>query len=283
MRDLPRHVHAPRLDAPRGRQGEDGLVVPAVAKRHAVRLEACGHPNHLVAHAHTKHGPVPHVERATEHARGGRAVRRVTRAVAEHEAVVRGADSVEVGVPGEHGARRAAAHKRAEDVRLGAEVEHRDAHVAGRVERVLRARRRLRDERLPRRVPVCVRRGRRGRRVGPHRHPAQRRPLVPQDARDGTRVDVGEPRDVVPQAPVVERLDGRVVRVLFGEVGDNDRGRLDARGLEHDTDVCGGDWCGVVRHAVVPDHGRGEDENLAAIRGVGHTFRICGHALVGVP
>ena len=201
--DLPRHVHPPRLDAPRRREREHGLVVPAVPERHAVRLQPGGHADDLVAHADAEDGLVPLLDRPPQHARGVHAVRGVAGAVAQEQPVVLVADGVEVVVPGQDGTRCASADERSEDIRLCAKVEHGDADVAERIEGVRFLDRGLCNEVLASWVPVFVWIWRGRVDIRTDCEPAEGGPLVTEDASDGTRIHIGDTGNVISETPVV--------------------------------------------------------------------------------
>jgi len=55
------------------------------------------------------------------------------------------------------------------------------------------------------------------------------------------------------------------MRELFGKVGDDDGGGLYAEGLEHDSNIGGGDLCSVDGYPVVADHWRRKNEDLSSI------------------
>jgi hypothetical protein len=101
----------------------------------------------------------------------------------------------------------------------------------------------------------------------------QRAALLSQVGDDGTRVDAGDGGDALARAPLSQRLHGGPVRVLLGMVGDNDSGGLDVRGFKVlqqagiVTGITGGD-------SVVADERLGEDQDLAAVGGVGHGLGV---------
>ena len=89
---------------------------------------------------------------------------------------------------------------------------------------------------------------------------------------DGAGVDAGDGGNAFTRAPLSERFNSGPVRVLEGSVGDDDAGGLDVGGFEILKEpvfvaAVGGD-------AVVADEGLGEDEDLAAVGGVGHGLGV---------
>ena len=190
--------------------------MPAVAEGHTVRVQPGSHTDDLVSHADTEDGPVPLLERLPQHERGFHAVHRVAGSVAQEQPVVLVADGVEVVVPGKDGARSATADERPKDVCLGPKVEHGDADVAERIQGVRFLDRDLGDEVLARWVPVFTRIGDGPIGIGTDRESAEGRALVAEDACDGAGIHICDTGDVIAEAPVVQGLDGRVMRVLFG-------------------------------------------------------------------
>ena len=246
----------------------------SVSERHAVCLETGGHADDLMAHADSKHGLVPFLERLAEMHCSLHAVVRVSRAVAEEETIELVTDIVEVVVPRQDSDSGTTTDKRAKDVRLCAEVEHGDLHVTSGVQLVRRLRGDLGDKVLCRRIPVLLSLGRGKRRVGANGKAAEGRALVPKKGGDGTCVDASDARDVVPLAPRSDRFDGGVVRELLCDVGDHDGAALDVLRLENDTYVLIVDRSLVVGDTVISNEGSGEDKDLTTVGGIGHRLGI---------
>jgi hypothetical protein len=271
------NINATSLDVTARSEGKNRLIVTTVTEAHPVRVEAGGKANDLVTHADTENGLVPLVDRLANVVRRLHAVLGVTGTVREEETVELVTDGVEVEVPGEDGDGSAATSEGTEDVGLGSEIEESDLDVAVRVEGVDLASRNLVDEVLNRGVPVLGVLGadlvaltdgelRESRTVGT------------EEGGDGTGVDTGDTRNSVAVAPLVKRLDGLIVRVTLGDVRDDDTGALDAVRLEHDGRTVGLVVGGVeiAGNTVVSDERGGEDEELGAVRRVGHRLGVRG-------
>ena len=268
-------VDTTSFDRASRRKSKNGLVVPAVAKRHAIRVQTSCHADNLVAHANTEDRLIPLGERSAQLESGFHAVTWVTWTVGQEKTIEFIPDCVEVVIPGKDSDSCAPADKGAEDVGLGAKVQDGDFNFPVRVQLVRSLRGNLIDEVFQRGVPifVCLRGGEGC--VGAHRNTAEGGTLVTEQAGDSTGIDTSNARDVVPQAPRGNGFHGGVVRILFCDVPHDDTGALDVLGLEDDADVLRVEGGRVMRNAVVADHRRGEDQNLAAIGWIGHGLRIC--------
>ena len=258
-------VDAAGLDGARRGESEDGLVVATVAERHTVCVQACGDADDLVSHTDAEHGLGPLLERLAEVHRGFRAVVRVARPVRQEQAIVLVTDLVEVVVPRQDGDGGAAAHERAQDVRLCAEVEHCDLDVAAGVQHVGFLGGDLVDKVLLRRIPKFVFSWCRGGRIGADGEAAEGSTLIAQEASDGTSVHAGDTWHTVALAPLGEGFDGEVMGKLFGDICNDDRRALDALRFEVDTDVVAIDWCLVVGNSVVADERCCKNEDLSPV------------------
>lgn len=148
-------------------------------------------------------------------------------------------------------------------------------NVSLRVEDVRLGRRGLRDQVLLARVPV-VSDGRASLcdLFLSNGDPSEGGSLVSEEGGDGSSVDSADSRDSVSVAPLVEGLDGEVVRVLEGDVRDDDSRALDASRLHLGDSGHGGEGL-VGGDTVVSDERGGEDENLAEVGGIGHGLAVC--------
>ena len=89
---------------------------------------------------------------------------------------------------------------------------------------------------------------------------------------DSTGVDARDSRHALASAPLAETLDGGPVAVVEGDIGDDNTSALDMRGLEVLEQV---ELVSLVGgNTVVADEGLGEDENLAAVREIGHGLGV---------
>lgn len=182
---------------------------------------------------------------------------------------------VEVVVPGEDSDLGVALDERPQDISLGSKVEDGNVNVSVRVEGVGLLGRDSVDEVLLAGLPVVLslRRGL-GNLLLSDGDPAEGRSLVSKKGRDGSGVDTRDSRDVVSLAPLVKGLDGEVVRVLERDVSHDDTGALDTVRL-HLRDSRDGIERLVGGDTIVANEGRGEDEDLTKVRGVGHGLGVC--------
>ena len=130
---------------------------------------------------------------------------------------------VDVVVPRKDGELGSPLDERPEDVGLGSEVEDGDVNVSLGVENVRLGGRSLRDQVLLARIPV-VSNSRASLRdlLLSDSDPSESGSLIPEEGGDGSSVDSADSRNSVSVAPLVEGLDGEVVGVLEGDVGDDD-------------------------------------------------------------
>lgn len=246
----------------------------SVTESHSVSLETSGETENLVTHADTEDGFVPLVDGDSDSLDGLHDAHGASGSVGQEKTVVLVSDRVEVKVPGEDGDDGVSLDEGSEDVGLGSKVEDGNlGSLALGVQGVRLWGGDLGDEVLLGRVPVLG--GRAGEDIVPDGELTEGGSLVSQQRRDGSSVDTRDTGDVVSGTPLVEGLDGLIVRVLESDVRDDDTGALDTVRLEEgDT---GGLWQrGVGGDTVVSDHGRSEDEDLTKVRRVGHRVGVRG-------
>ena len=198
----------------------------------------------------------------------------VTWTIGQEKTVELMPDGVEVVIPRKDGDGCTTADKGAENVGLGTKVQDRDFDFAVRVQLVRSLRGHLVDQVFQRGIPIFVSLGSGEGSVGAHSNTAKGGALVTEKAGNGTGVDASNAWNVVPQAPRGNGFHGGIVRKLFGDVPHDDTGALDILGLKDDADVLRVEGGRVVRDAVVADHRRSENQNLAAIGWIGHGLGI---------
>ena len=103
-------------------------------------------------------------------------------------------------------------------------------------------------------------------------NPRQRRTLLTEVCDDLTSVDTRDGGHTLAGTPLTQALDRRPMAVLEGNICHDDTGTLDMGRLEILEEVelvtlVGGD-------SVVADKRLGEDEDLTAVRGIGHGLGV---------
>lgn len=250
---------------------ERGNVVRAVAVLQLDGAGAGGEGEKLVAEAdaHDRNGRLLH--EAVEVVDSLLAVGGVTGAVGDEDAVEAVGDLVDGVVVGEDGHGGAAGDQAAEDVLLDTAVEEANVEPGvGRLDDEGRLGADLLDQvdgagvgvRLVLVGVVLLADGEMG----------ERGALLAQEGDDGAGVDARDGGHALARAPLVQALDGGPVAVLLGYVGDDDTGALDVGGLEVLEQVVLVPLVG--RDAVVADERLGEDQDLAAVRRVGHRLGV---------
>jgi hypothetical protein len=250
---------------------EGGDVVGAVAVLELDRLGSGGEGDELVTHAYTHDGDLRRLEQLAEVVDGRRAVGGVTRAVGDEDTVEVVGDLVDGVVEGEAGDAGASRDQAAKDVLLDTAVDQGDVHVTERradVEGSLGGH--TADEVDSLRVDVglvligivLLADGNAG----------QRGTLLTEVCHNLTGVDARDGGDTLTSAPLSQRLDSSPMAVLQSVVLDHNTRRLDVGRLEVSEQAMliagrGGD-------AVVADQRLGEDEDLAAVRGVRHGLGV---------
>jgi hypothetical protein len=136
------------------------------------------------------------------------------------------ANVIEIVVPRENSDSGVAADQRAEDVRLGSEVEDGNLYTALWVEGIRLESGNLRDEILLGRIPVFMLGRRREDCICAHGNSSESCALVTEKRGDSTGVYASDSRNVISFAPGIQRLNHFVVRRFVREVLDNDRGTL---------------------------------------------------------
>lgn len=103
-------------------------------------------------------------------------------------------------------------------------------------------------------------------------NPSEGRTLLSEVGNDGTGINTGDGRDALASAPFTETLDGSPVAVVECDIGDDNSGTLNVWGLKVLEEV---ELVTFVRgHTVVSNQRLGKDENLAAVRRVGHGLGV---------
>lgn len=269
------NIDTSSFDVARVGEGEDRLIVATVTEPHPVSFQSGSETDDLVTHANTEDGLFPLVDSLAEVKSSLHAVLGVSGTVGEEETIELISNLVEVIVPGEDSDGSSSAGECTKNVGLGTEVEERDFDISVRIESVNLAGRNLIYEVLDSRIPV-FRILRSDVVSSPDREFRQSRTTVSEESRDGSGVNAGDSRNAVAVAPLVEGLDSLVVRVLLSQVGNDDSSALDTVRFEHDGRSVGREVLGgkVVGNSVVSDEGRREDEELGAVRRVGHGFGV---------
>lgn len=252
-------------------QVESGDVVGTVSVLELDGAGTDGKSKKLVAEADTHDGDGGGLHQAAQVVDGVLAMSRVTRSVGDEDTVKVGGDLLDGVVVGEDGDGGTTADEAAEDVLLDTAVDQGDVVLGTRgldnegslgadaLDQVDLARV---DEALVLVGIVLVTNG----------DPGEGRTLLTEEGDDGTGVDTRDGGDALTSAPVTQALDGSPVAVLLSDVGDDDTGALDVGRLKVLEELVlvklvGGD-------AVVADEGLGEDQNLAAVGGVGHGLGV---------
>lgn len=100
----------------------------------------------------------------------------------------------------------------------------------------------------------------------------QRGTLLPEEGDNLAGIDTRDGRDTLASAPFAQTLDSGPVAVLLSNIGNHYSGTLDMRRLEVFQEVV------VIPHVggdtIVADQRLGEDDDLAAVGGVGHRFGV---------
>ena len=250
---------------------ERGDVVRTVAVLQLDGAGASGEGQELVAEADTHDGDGRGLHEAVEVVDGLLAVGGVTGAVGDEDTIEAVGDLVDGVVVGEDGHGGAAGDKAAEDVLLDTAVEETNVELGvGRLDDEGRLGADLLDEvhragveeRLVLVGIVLLADGDLG----------ERRALLTEEGDDGAGVDARDGGHALARAPLVQALDGGPVAVLLSDVGNDDTGALDVRRFEVLEQVVLVTLVG--RDAVVPDERLGEDQDLAAVRRVGHGLGV---------
>ena len=265
-------VNPTSFDASGAGQRQDRLVVTSVPECHAVGFETRGESENLVTHANTKDGLVPLVDRLPDAHRRVHDHLGVSGTVRQEQAVKAVSDSVKVVVPRKDSDDRVTLDEAAQDVGLASKVEYGDTGSAAvGVEGEWLFDGCLGDQVFLGRVPVFAVR-RTCRRLIANGKATEGGSLVSEQRGDGSGVDAGKTGDVVSRTPLVQALDGLVVGVFKGDIGDDNTGTLDSVALKEGQSL--GLRERVGRHAVVADHWRGEDKDLTAVRWVSHRVGV---------
>ena len=100
----------------------------------------------------------------------------------------------------------------------------------------------------------------------------QRGTLLAQVGDDGTSVNTGDSRDALTSAPLGKALDSGPVAVFLSHISNDNAGALDVGRLEVLEEVV---LVALIRrHAVVANEGLGENQDLAAVRGIRHGLGV---------
>jgi len=102
--------------------------------------------------------------------------------------------------------------------------------------------------------------------------PSKGRTLLTEMGDDSASINARDGGNALSGTPLAQALDSGPVAVPLGDIGDDDTGTLDVRRLEILEQVVlithrGG-------HAIVSNKRLGEDEDLTAVRGVGHGLGV---------
>lgn len=254
-----------------GGQVESGDVVGTVAVLELDGASANGQGEELVAEANSHDGNGGGLHEAAKVVDGLLAVSRVTGAVGDEDTVKVAGNLVDGVVVGEDSDGGATADQAAEDVLLDTAVDQGNVEAGARgldnegslgADTLDQVDGTGVDEALVLVGVVLVTNG----------DPSEGRTLLTEVGDDLTSIDARDGRDTLTGAPVAQALNGGPVTVLGGDVGDDDTGTLDVRGLKVLEEVplitlVGG-------HTVVANQGLGEDQNLTTVGGVGHGLGV---------
>jgi hypothetical protein len=254
-----------------GGEVEGGNVVRAVAVLELDGLGAGGKGDELVAHAYAHDGDLGRLEQLAEVVDGRRAMGGITWAVRVEDTVKVVGDLVDGVVEGEAGDAGATGHEAAKDVLLDTAVDESNVHVAeGRADVEGCFSGHTADEVDSLGVDVCLIF------VGivllTNGDTSQRGTLLAEVCHNLTGVDARDGWNTLTSTPFSKGLDGSPVAVLESIVLHNDARRLNVGRLEVSEQavlIAGGRG-----HAVVADQRLGEDEDLAAVRGVRHGLGV---------
>lgn len=102
--------------------------------------------------------------------------------------------------------------------------------------------------------------------------PGERGTLLTEVGDNRTSVNTGNGGNALAGAPLAQALNSSPVAVLRSDIGDNNTGALNVGGLEVLEEV---ELVTLIRRdTVVANQGLGEDQNLAAVRGIGHRLGV---------
>ena len=114
--------------------------------------------------------------------------------------------------------------------------------------------------------------------VAIHRDAAAHDPLFPQDLSQGARVDARDGGDSFPFQPFIEAFFRIPMAVFLTVIGNDQSSDKDVAAFKMLLQTIL--FPSVRRDTIVADEGKGGDEDLARVRGVGQIFWITGHGRV---
>lgn len=245
----------------------------SVTKSHPVGFKTSSQTKDLVTHADTKDGLVPLVDCLPDSHGSVHDHFRVTGTVGKEQTVKLVSDCVEVKVPRKDSDNSITSDKRSENVGLDTKVK--DGDTGSRtflIEDIRLLGRSLGDKVLLGGIPVLRFLRSRFASLVTNGKTTESSTLVPQQARDSPSVDTSNTGDIVSLTPLVKTLNGLVVAVLEGNVGNDNTGTLNLfRFKEGDTWELRRD---IGRDTVVANHRGGEDKDLTEIRRVSHRVGV---------
>ena len=209
------HIDSTRFDTAGTSQRKDRLIVSPISKCHAIRLKSRCQAQDLMTHADPEDRFVPFMDGLAYTHGGIHDHLGISRPIGQEKPVELITNRVKVVIPRKHGDNRVTTNERAKDVCLESEIKYGDTGPLAILVQCKRFWcRRLSHEIILARVPILV--VLRSRRVDiiSYNQSSKCRALISQQARDGSRINPGDTRHVVPRTPLVKGFHGLIMRVL---------------------------------------------------------------------